>query len=187
MAAEPPKNLKVTGKGFDALVKNMRLMAKTEVLVGVPAETSQRDDEDSKDISNAALLYIHETGMPEQNIPARPSMGPAIEENQQMIAARLGNIARRVLMNDPSAVEKGLHVLGLAVVSAIRNKIDDGIAPPLAERTLRARARKGRKGAQEELDRRAKGEPAGMDLAKPLVDTGEMRKAITHAIRAKER
>ena len=70
--------------------------------------------------------------------------------------------------------------------AGIKNYIADGVAPPLANATLRKRARKGRKGAQAELDRRAQGEEPGMDLAKPLEDTGQMRNAVTFAIRNRE-
>jgi len=187
--ATPPRNLKVTGKGLEQLAPLMRLMATVEVLVGVPAENTERptDAEDDSGITNAAILYIQENGMPEQNIPARPSLGPAIAKNQDVIEQALANIARRVLAGNPGAVEAGYHVLGGKMAAAVKNEINEGIPPPLAESTLRQRARKGSKGAKAELERRRKGEPAGTDLAKPLVFTGELRNSINYAIRQKQR
>lgn len=187
MATTPPSNLKVTGKGLAQIDASIRLLATVEVLVGVPEATTNNREDDGTGLTNAALAYIHDTGMPEQNIPARSFMRPALEENAEVIERSLVGIARRVLHGNPGAVEQGYQILGLKISSAIRNKIDDGVPPPLADRTLRARARKGRKGAQAELDRRAQGEVPGTDLAKPLVDTGEMRKSITYAIRLKNR
>lgn len=191
MATRPP-NLVVRGKGLEEISRSLRLLATVEVLVGVPAEETDREDEDSGNMTNAALLYIHENGMPEQNIPSRPSLGPAIAENTDTIADDLGRIAKRVLHGNPGAVEAGYHILGTNMASAVRNKINDGIAPGLAPSTLRKRARKGRKGAAAELERRkqpgtSRDDQAGLDLAKPLVDTAEMRNAITYAIRQKER
>ncbi len=56
---------------------------------------------------------------------------------------------------------------------------------PLADSTVEARARRGRKGAKAELARRAAGESPGTDLVKPLIDTGQYRRAITHVVRDK--
>lgn len=39
---------------------------------------------------------------------------------------------------------------------------------------------------QEELARRAAGESPGTDLVKPLIDTGQYRRAITHIVRDKD-
>lgn len=57
---------------------------------------------------------------------------------------------------------------------------------PLADSTVEARARRGRKGAKAELARRAAGELPGTDLVKPLIDTGQYRRAITHVVRDKD-
>lgn len=57
---------------------------------------------------------------------------------------------------------------------------------PLADSTVEARARRGRKGAKAELARRAAGESPGTELVKPLIDTGQYRRAITHVVRDKD-
>lgn len=174
------------GKSLADVSAEIKLIAGVEVLVGFPAETSNRDESEAAEvggITNAALGYIHETGMPEQNIPARPFLVPAIEENAEMIEKRLAGIARKALSGDAEAIEAGFQALGLKMQAAIRNKINEGIPPPLAESTLRARAARGRKGAQEELDARGRGEAPGVANAKPLVDSGQMRNAVNYAIR----
>lgn len=200
MALLPPQpNMTIKGKGLEDLAKEIRLLATVEVLIGIPEEKTDRepDEDDKSGLTNAALLYIHENGMPEQNIPERPSLGPAIAENTDEIERALKGIARRVLMGNPKAVEMGYHTLGMKMASAVKNKINDGIGPGLADSTLAARARSnkvtksGRKGARAEIERRALGgrrnDQAGMDLAKPLVMTAQLRNAVTYAIRQKER
>lgn len=169
------------------LVDDIKRLAGVEVLVGFPEDTTERNDED-QGITNAALGYIHDTGMPEQNIPARPFMLPGITEVKDPLTAKLREVAVAAANGrDPATVEKGLHQVGLIAKLGIQNKINEGIPPPLADSTLRARAARGRKGAANELANRAKGEAPGMASAKPLVDTGQMRNAVNYVIRARNR
>jgi hypothetical protein len=83
-------------------------------------------------------------------------------------------------------VDKGLHKVGLRVATSIKKKINEGVPPPLSEYTLRERARRGRKGAKQELANRASGMAPSTQLAKPLIDTGELRNSITYVIRSRK-
>lgn len=180
----------------------LALLADVEVLVGFPEETAERPNDTGEttaygvaitsgksDITNASLAYIHDNGAPERNIPARPFMIPAIREEQDKIARKLGQIARAVVTkpNPSLIVEQGMHQVGLIGQLAIQNKINEGIPPPLSDATLRQRARKGRKGAGIELLSRSQGIAPSMDFAKPLVDTGELRKSASYAIRSRKK
>mgnify|MGYP001563946400 CR=1 FL=1 len=164
-----------------------------EVLVGFPADTTDRTDEDTGlplstgSITNAALGYIHDTGMPEQNIPARPFMLPGMRNAEDNVARILVQAAKSVLTErQPRKVTQYLHRAGLAAQVAIRRKINEGIPPPLAESTLRERARRGRKGAKKELVQRAEGIAASTEFAKPLIDTGQLRNAVNYVIRKRK-
>lgn len=178
-------NLTVRGKGFADLRDQVRALAEKEVLVGFPEETTERrpDEEEPAGMTNAALGYVHDNGQPEVNIPARPFMEPGIRAAEEGIVAGLFRTARQALLGSVDAVDKGLHLVGLRAKLGIQNAINEGVPPPLADSTLRARARRGRKGAKEELARRANGEAPGVDLAKPLVDTAQMRNAVNYVIR----
>ena len=160
-------------------------LARDEVLVGVPSETTDRKNEDGtkSDITSAALAYIHDNGAPEAHIPARPFMIPGMEDAVPQVTKILAAGAKALLNGQPEKVNDAFVGAGLKAQLAIQNKINEGIPPPLADSTVRKRAAKGRKGAQEELNRRAAGYGASLQLAKPLVDTGEMRKSITYVIR----
>jgi hypothetical protein len=178
----------ITGKGMADLAESLRLMASVEVLVGFPEETTDREDEATSGMTNAALGYIHDNGAPEQNIPARPFMVPGIEEAEDKLAGILGNMAMAVLRTgNTGLIEQGYMRAGIAAKLSIQKKINEGIPPPLALSTLKARARKGRKGAAAELANRAAGLPPSMSLAKPLVDTGEMRNAVNFVIRSRKK
>jgi hypothetical protein len=179
--------------GPEMLIKAMKEMASNEVLVGFPEASTDRkadpEDESGKDLTNAQLGYIHDNGAPEANIPARPFMLPGIEAARSKLIKIARSTGLKALDSDnpQETVDQGLHMMGLVAQASIRGVINDGIDPPLADRTLRERARRGRKGAQEELDNRAKGLPQGKELAKPLIDTGQLRNAVNYVIRSRKR
>ncbi len=56
---------------------------------------------------------------------------------------------------------------------------------PLADSTLAARARRGHKGAAQELENRKAGLAPDNANARPLIDTGIYRRAITYVVRKK--
>lgn len=164
-----------------------------EVLVGFPEDTTDRDNDDTEarkaGLTNAALGYIHDNGMPEQNIPARPFMEPGILNNKDSIADAMVSNAKRVLRLGGGAktANQGLHRVGTIAATGLKRTLNEGIPPPLAESTLRERARRGRKGAKKELERRAAGEAPSTQFAKPLIDTAQMRNAISYVIRKRRR
>lgn len=185
MATKGGTGLTLKRDRLPELEKLMLQLSSVEVLVGFPEDSAARKEDAG--ITNAALGYIHDNGAPEQNIPARPFMIPGIESESEALADTLASVARTVLKTeDAAAIERGYHRLGLKAQLAIRRKINEGIAPPLSDRTLRERARrgkKGRKGAKLELELRAAGWTPSTDFAKPLVDTAQMRNAVNYAIR----
>lgn len=178
-------NLKINRKGPDleAIAANMRALANMDILVGVPSDETQREDEDG--LTNAALAYIHDNGAPEQHIPQREFMRPGINSVRSEINARLRKMAKSVTEGRMANLDQQAIRIGLLAKTAIQNAINEGIPPPLAESTLRARARRGRKGAQEELKSRGEGNPPSMGLAKPLIDSGQLRNSINYALRSK--
>jgi hypothetical protein len=188
---------------LDELYTSLAILADIEVLVGFPEETAQRQEDsretddygkpiksvEGSDMTNAALGYVHDNGAPEVNIPARPFMIPGIEEAKPRLVNKLAQMTNAVVRRGGgmTVVEQGFHQVGLIAKLSIQNKITEGIPPPLADSTLRERAKKGRKGAGIELLSREKGYAPSMDFAKPLVDTGQMRNAVTYVIRSRKK
>jgi phage gpG-like protein len=145
----------------------MNLLKGQEVLVGVPAEKAPRDAAEARgmEITNAALAYIHNYGSPAANIPARPFMEPGIEEAKPEIGDGFQKAGVAALEGKSDVMMKSLHGIGIRASTSVRNKINEGIPPPLAASTIAARKRRGRTGT------------------KPLVDTGAMRNSITYVVR----
>lgn len=137
----------------------------SRVMVGIPSERAGRQDTGDQTINNAALGYIHENGAPEVNIPARPFLIPGVASVQEKTVETLRRSGTAALGGDARAANAGLHAAGLRASSAVKAKITAGPFAPLAESTLAAR--------------RAR----GVKRTKPLIDTGQMRSAVTYVIR----
>lgn len=173
------------------VLDSFKVLPNTDVLVGIPADGAERKS--GEHINNAAIGYIAENGAPEANIPARPWLVPGIRSVKTDISNLMREAARAGL--EGKGNEKLLRLLnraGIVAVSAAKKRIQAGIPPPLADSTLRRRA--GRKagkgvrinqGANWELAWRAAGAPAGVDLAKPLIDTGNFYAHISYVIRTR--
>ena len=156
-----------------------------EVLVGIPEDETERQNLEgaTEPVTNASIAYIQDNGAPERNIPARPFMVPGIENAVDAIVAQLARGMSAVLRDDSDGVKKAFNGAGIAAERGIKNAIKEGIPPPLSERTLKARASRGRKGAVLELEARERGEDPGIELATPLMDTGEMLQSIKYVVR----
>lgn len=174
----------VTNK-LPQMLKGVNKLAVKATYVGVPSEKTERkeDDEEKTPMTNAALAFIHDNGSPAAHIPARPFMRPGIKKAQAKIVAALRGGAIGVLKGqDP---ERALNIAGMAAQASIRGHINEGIAPPLADSTLRGRIRNKTsvKGAKKELADRAAGAAPGVQNAKPLIATAQLRNAINYVIR----
>jgi len=177
------KGLTVTKDILADVVRSINNLVKKDVLVGIPDTTTERDD--GEPVNNATLGYIHENGSPAKNIPARPFLVPGVEDAQERIEQRLNKAAKAALGNQRRKSDDELEAAGMIARDSVKRKINSGEFEPLAEATLRARAAKGRKGAQAELASRAAGNAPNNDNARPLIDTGQLRNSINYVVRNK--
>lgn len=169
------------------IVKALTALTNKDVLVGIPDQTTERQaDDDQGPVNNATLGYIHEHGSPANNIPARPFLIPGVKDAREEVEHRLKKAANLALDGNMSAVDAQLSMAGQEARDAVKAKINSGDFEPLADATLEARARKGRKGAKAELASRRAGNAPGTALAKPLIDTGQLRNSITYVVRGKK-
>jgi len=158
-----------------ALTRAIAALTKTACLVGFPASEAERKPEPGeKDqpITNAALGYIHDNGSPAANIPARPFMVPGVTAAAGRITTIYSKAAKAAMGQPSSAdtiVDTAHNKVGLTAQDAIQSKIEAGIPPPLSERTIAERRR--RRGADAPET--------------PLIDSGQMKTAVTYVIRPK--
>jgi hypothetical protein len=161
-------SLSITHKtnSINAKVKDI---PKLEVLVGIPQEKSSRPEE-NEGITNAELLFIHTNGSPLNKVPARPVIEPAIEADKELIGTLMGEALKAFLDGDEVVAQEYLEKSGLEGQGAAQDWFDNpnnGWAPN-APSTKKAKIKK------------------GSTDPKPLIDTGELRKAITYVIRERE-
>lgn len=168
-------------------------LPKKEVLVGIPAENAPREHGTTDKINNAELLwiqshgvrqaemraemqphldsgmayskahelYIQSHGSPLWHIPPRPVLEPSVEANKERIGKQMGLAATAGLSGDQVKQKAYLEKAGIVAENAARRWFEnpENGWPPNAPATIAAK---------------------GSD--KPLIDTGEMRKAITHIV-----
>ncbi|EME2055572.1 hypothetical protein VWS57_001915 [Cronobacter sakazakii] len=175
--------LSVRADKAQSIVDALKTLANKDVLVGIPESKDERDD---GDIGNAEIGYINENGSPAQNIPPRPHLIPGVKSVEEQTVPQLKAAAQAALDGNAAGAERALNRAGTLAANGVRRYMTITGFTPLADSTVEARARRGRKGAKEELARRAAGESPGTDLVKPLIDTGQYRRAITHVVRDKD-
>jgi hypothetical protein len=180
-----------TNVSVEELKKRLVEMSKIRVMVGITADDTERKEEG---INNASLLYIqthgarrksmrdemqqkmdegykyseafsmyiHSHGSPLWQIPPRPVLEPAIKDCKDKIAKRLTKAFKAAIQGDKVEMERWFDSAGMYAEKYSRNWFENpkNHWPPNAPSTI---ARK------------------GSDV--PLIDTGELRKAIKHVIR----
>ena len=184
-----------SGNGLQPLVDRLKALSKKEVYVGIPQEKSSRPA-GGDSINNAELLYIHTHGVRSQDmrqemeektkqgmkysaahslyvqshgspvwaIPPRPVLEPAIEDSKDVIGEKLAMAAKAAADGDAQRAERSLEMAGMAAQNAARAWFENPKNgwPPNSPKTIRL------KGSNS-----------------PLIDTGEMRKAITYVVKDK--
>lgn len=157
--------LTVRSDSAQRILDALKTLANKDVLVGIPDSKDERDD---GDIGNAAIGYINENGSPAQNIPPRPHLKPGVRSVEQDFMPHLKTAARKALEGDAEGAVTSLDRAGTVAANGVKRYITITGFTPLADATIANRLRRGRTGN------------------KPLIDTGEYRRSITHVVRDKD-
>ena len=171
----PTLSIRQTMSNLSGIRKAMKALTRQDVLIGVPADESGREEGDG--LNNAELSYIHEFGTEDGRIPPRPHLVPGVNNARADIADALKEAA------------SGLEKAGLLGQNAVRATFTDNDWPPLADGTLDAKPLRksdtgdvltdGKERPLREKSRRESGK------INPLMDTRQLQKAHTYVIRDK--
>lgn len=149
-----------TGTTTNALKASLDKLQRAQVYVGVPEAKAPRK---KGKISNAQLVFIHTNGSPLRKIPARPIIEPAIEAagNKELITGQLGKAAQAAMGSKPTEMRPHLEQAGTLGANAAKRWFTDSRNSwaPNSPATIREK---------------------GSD--RPLVDTAQMRRAITYVV-----
>lgn len=168
------KFVEVKEKSGDAEQKikdALQFLKDTPVYVGVPENKTVRRKEDGEKvaITNAELMFIHTNGSPRNNIPARPVIEPAIEDDKERISKMFKDAGQTMINQGKDAAMKKIKLIGMRAQNVCRawfvNPKNNW--PPNSPATIAAK--------------RAK----GAIKPRPLIDTGQLRRSIIYFVETK--
>lgn len=147
----------------DKLFKGLEFTNNNSVYVGITQEKTKREEQE---MTNAELLFIHTNGSPINNIPARPVIEPALQDDAERLSDMLSSSAQEAMDgNFEKSVEllkktgmRGQNVSRAWFVSPKNNW------PPNSPGVQKAKRKK------------------GSNNPRPLINTGELRKSITYFV-----
>jgi hypothetical protein len=151
-----------TDAGLKAIHEAIAELKRHEVLIGIPEDTSGRKNEKGTPVNNADLLFIHTNGSPARGIPARPVLEPAIKNDSERVAEMLKKAIDAAVDGNKAGVLPALEKAGMFGESIVKKWFTNP-SNGWAANTPETKKRKG--------------------SARPLIDTGEMRKSITHVVK----
>ena len=194
----------VTRDHVAAFEESLKRLVGVEVLIGV-ADDDQPDPKKSNtkivpnkrkegEMTNAQLAYIHETGSPINNIPARPFLNPGIKDSKEDWSTHLRRAGEAALDGNASATTREYNAAGMVALIAVKKKITAGIPPPLKPATVAARKRRTKSRKVTGADQAAFNALYAAGKATmsespttPLVDTAQMINSLTYTIRKKRK
>lgn len=137
------------------IVANVRSMGLNKVEVGLPSGGQHSDTS----LSMHELGMVHEYGSPTRNIPARPFIAPPIKDNVEKYKRMMRDQALKLIFRR-TTLHNALSLVGEAGKADIQKYMLSANFAPLSAATIE------RKGS-----------------SKPLIDTGQMRNAITYEVK----
>ena len=146
-------------KRLKEVMRRAEQLNRIQLVVGIPSDENSRKE--STGITNAELGVIHEFGAPKKGIPERSFMRSTASEESENLG-RLGKLQIAECLEGNTSPYDVFATIGAYLQGKIVEKITDGEFEPNNENTVK------RKGS-----------------SKPLIDTGQLRGAITYEVREK--
>lgn len=159
---------KVVTDNFSKQLEAIDFVKNNSVYVGIQQKDTTRDGDD---VTNAELLFIHTNGSPARNIPARPVIESAIKDSSAQLSKIMLRAAQYALQGKFAEATKQLHIAGTRGrdVSKLWFTNPKNHWPPNAPSVIKEKLKK------------------GSTDPKPLIDTGELRNAISYFVKTKGR
>lgn len=140
---------------IEALATEIERLSQKHVVVGIPESKNARND----GTTNATIAAVHEYGSPDKGIPERSFFRASFAENSEKYKTISARDFEKVLKGELTP-KVALERLGSVAAGDVKAYIRKGQFTPLKQETIN------RKGSSA-----------------PLIDTGEMSKAITFEVR----
>jgi|SRR5215469_886760 len=186
-------HLEVLVDNSDKVAAAIKRLANTTIMVGIPSDEEQphydesggqargkNKRDDNVPVNNATLGYIHETGAPAANIPARPFLSPGVRNSQREWRPYMTRAGHLAFAGQMDAAEHAWHAAGMKAVEGVKDRIESNIPPPLAQATVDARRIRSTGSSY-----RRKATTASDTTA--LIDTAQMINSVSYVIRHRGR
>lgn len=158
--------VRIGADNVQSILDALNTLTNKDVLVGIPEARDEREGEGK--FGNAGIGFINENGSPAQNIPPRPHLKPGVQAAETEFIPHLRTAALKALEGNAEGAVTSLGRAGSVAANGVKRYITITGFIPLADSTIANRRRRGRTGN------------------KPLIDTGEYRRSITHVVRDKD-
>jgi hypothetical protein len=181
---KPSITLSSSGKGIEYIMDAVNNLQNARVLVGIPEEETSRKDSGP---TNAGLLYIHTNGSEVMNIPKRPVIEPAIEDDKAQLEAVLSQAITAQLDGNTEQFEMLLEKAGIRGANDSKRWFTNPNNgwPRNSSRTIRRKLRRLKGEALNTAMAALKDAGDSGDVSEidtPLIDTGQLRRAITYVV-----
>jgi hypothetical protein len=185
-------HLEVLVDNSQMVANAIKRLANTTVMVGIPSDQEQPHYDETggqakgtqkrtdTPIGNANIGYIHETGAPAVNIPARPWLSPGVRNNQRQWTAYMVRAGQLSFQGKPDAADKAWHAAGMNAVTGVKDRIQSNIPPPLSDVTV---ARRRQRSAGSSYRRKA---TTASDTT-ALIDTAQLINSVSYVVRYRGR
>lgn len=134
-------------KGYADLRRALAAVGRIRVVVGIRGTngakkgTRTRTRADGTETTKAdsidlvGIASVHEYGTDDGHVPARPYLGPTIDNNRARYVDQLEE-AVGAAVDGTTDIDTGLGILGLRVAGDTQQTINTMTDPPLADRTI---------------------------------------------------
>lgn len=148
---------------FDAFIKRLQETKRTEVFIGLLGSGKAQAPHGDGTITQVDVGTWNEFGVEidgVEHVPERSFLRATIDIKHKDITKRAATELQKAFLGKQS-VGDAYERIGIAVVGMVQKRISDGIAPGNAEVTMQ------RKGSST-----------------PLIDTGQLRSAVTYEVKS---
>lgn len=181
---QPTITLTKSGSGLEYIREAVSGLNQARVLVGIPEAETSRDDEA---ITNAALMYIHTNGSEVMNIPKRPVIEPSIEADRAQLEDALGKAITAELDGETEKCNSILERVGTRATNDAKRWFTDprngwqrNKLSTIKRKLSKLTGKRYRKAMEQLMSAGETGDVSELDT--PLIDTGQLRRAITYIV-----
>jgi len=165
---------KTKGVPPQQILAAVNALSEIHLYVGIP----EKNAENGKAMNNVQLAYLHSQGSPVNNMPARPFIEPAIEQEKvlEKITDCFGQAFEAALTGDLGLAKNCIEKAGIYGSNAVKEYMGSGALAPNAPITV----------SGGWMRNKVSGKPfkvTGKGSTAPLIDTGSLRSAVTYVIK----